>query len=62
MGSEGHITLTITGKTVGRLSVTESKLGMPPAPPPDPNNTDSAGSEPRKNFGLNMHKIHKFLT
>lgn len=60
MASEGHITLAITGKTVGRLTVAQSGLGEPKPPPPDPNNTEPV--EPRRNFGLNMHKIHKFLT
>lgn len=66
--SSGHIHLTITGKTVGRLQVLNSNLGQPPPPEPgnatnsNSNSSDPEDNEPRKNFGLNMHKIHAFLT
>lgn len=62
--SSGKIDLTITGKTVGRLKVEESNLGQPPPEPPanGTNGTDDTDNEPKKNFGLNMHKIHAFLT
>lgn len=64
MNAEGHINLIITGKTVGRLKVEVSNLGMPPPPPPSnsTNSTDADDNEPIKNFGLNMHKVHAFLT
>jgi len=61
MESTGKVDLKITGKTVGRLSVTTSNLGQPPPPPPS-NDTSQDDNEPKKNFGLNMHKIHAFLT
>lgn len=38
----------------------ESGLGQPPLPVADAN--DTTPPEPRKNKGLNIHKIHAFLT
>lgn len=61
MDSGGKINIKIVGKTVGRLTVTTSNLGQPPPPPPS-NDTSQDDNEPKKNFGLNMHKIHAFLT
>lgn len=62
MDNAGRISLHINGKTVGRLRVLTSNLGLPPVEVPDPNSTNGTDDvEPLKNFGLNMHKIHAFL-
>lgn len=54
----GTFNADVDGYTIGRLRVIQSNLGQPPAP--SSNGTDAPA--PRKNFGLNMHKIHAFLT
>ena len=38
-----------------------SQLPRRKPPPPPPSNDSQGEDEPKKNFGLNMHNIHKFL-
>ena len=59
--ADGHMEFKIIDKKEGKPTVTTSKLGQPPPDPTPVNSTDPEDNEPRKNFGLNMHKIHAFL-
>ena len=59
--NDGHMEFKIIDKKEGRPTVTVSKLGEPKADSVPSNSTDPEDNEPRKNFGLNMHKIHAFL-
>jgi len=57
----GVFNADVDSYTIGKPVVLESALGQPPMPERDANDTSPA-PEPRKNKGLNIHKIHAFLT
>ena len=54
----GVFNADVDSYTIGKPVVEESGLGQPPLP----ESNDTTPAEPRKNKGLNLHKIHAFLT